>query len=79
MLGAYVCAGLIALMRLHGVGPINTVVVIVTLFGVFAIVGLIGVSIERIAYKPLRNATRLAPLTAGALGLSLATPGGGAG
>ena len=70
MLGAYVCAGLIALI-VHGVGPINTVVVIVTLFGVFAIVGLIGVSIERIAYKPLRNATRLAPLLS-ALGLSLA-------
>jgi branched-chain amino acid transport system permease protein len=70
MLGAYVCAGLIALI-VHDVGPINTVALIVTLFGVFAIVGLLGVSIERVAYKPLRNATRLAPLLS-ALGLSLA-------
>jgi branched-chain amino acid transport system permease protein len=74
MLGAYVCFVLLAIL-VGDVGAIGAVAITIAFFAVFAIVGLIGVAIERIAYKPLRQATRLAPMLS-ALGLSLAFQSG---
>jgi len=69
MLGAYLCYGLLA-VALGDVGAAPTLAITVAFFAVFAAVGMIGVTIERVAYKPLRSATRLAPMLS-ALGLSL--------
>ena len=70
MLGAYVCFALLAVL-VGDVGAAGALAITVAFFAVFAIVGSIGVTIERVAYKPLRAATRLAPMLS-ALGLSLA-------
>lgn len=69
MLGAYFCYGLLAI-ALGDVGSAGALAITVAFFAVFALVGLMGVTIERVAYKPLRSATRLAPMLS-ALGLSL--------
>jgi branched-chain amino acid transport system permease protein len=69
MLGAYLFFGLLAI-TLGGIGSAGALALTVGFFAVFALVGLIGVGIERVAYKPLRSATRLAPMLS-ALGLSL--------
>jgi branched-chain amino acid transport system permease protein len=70
MLGAYVCFVLLAVL-VGGVGAVGALAITLAFFGVFAIVGGIGVAIERVAYKPLRDASRLSPMLS-ALGLSLA-------
>ncbi len=69
MLGAYFCYGLLA-FGFGGIGSVGALALTVAFFAVFALVGFTGVAIERIAYKPLRQATRLAPMLS-ALGLSL--------
>jgi branched-chain amino acid transport system permease protein len=69
MLGAYLCYGLLA-VGIGGIGPAPALGITIAFFAVFALVGSIGVTIERVAYKPLRAATRLAPMLS-ALGLSL--------
>ncbi len=69
MLGAYLCYGLLAVV-LGGIGSAGAFAITVAFFAIFALVGIIGVTIERVAYKPLRSATRLAPMLS-ALGLSL--------
>lgn len=69
MLGAYLCYGLLA-VGMEGIGPVPALGITIAFFSVFALVGSLGVTIERIAYKPLRSATRLAPMLS-ALGLSL--------
>ena len=49
--------------NLHqGQGPVIVPILIVTLFMVMISCGLINALIERVAYRPLRNAPRLAPL-----------------
>jgi branched-chain amino acid transport system permease protein len=74
MLGAYaalVAAGV--LLPALGV-PAAFIIVGIILFS-FLIVGVIGVVTERVAYKPLRGASRLAPMLS-ALGLSLVLQAG---
>lgn len=70
MLGAYVAFYLLA----WTVGPIGGTIGVIGLtvlyFGTFAIVGSVGVGIERVAYKPLRDSTRLAPMLS-ALGMDI--------
>src|SRR5260370_23617062 len=70
MLGAYVALGGFALLA-PGAGPVWALATAVISFAVFVIVGAVGVSIERVAYKPLRHSNRLAPMLS-SLGLSLA-------
>lgn len=74
MLGAYVAlisAGVV--LPVAGFSP-AMVVVGVILFS-FVLVGIIGVVTERVAYKPLRNSSKLAPMLS-ALGLSLVLQAG---
>lgn len=70
MLGAYVSLGLLILAG-HGSGGAGPMLVAVVMLLVFLLVGGVGVTTERVAYKPLRAASRLAPMLS-ALGLSLA-------
>jgi branched-chain amino acid transport system permease protein len=72
MVGAFM--GLTLLTALGFSGPIgDPILFVVVLLASFAIVmpllGLVGVGIERFAYRPLRNAPRLAPLIT-AIGVS---------
>ena len=69
MVSAYLCAIGLALLAYFGIHSFPLLI-----FGtlVFAIIvtGVYGWAIERIAYRPLRNSTRLAPLIS-AIGMSL--------
>ncbi|HXV27447.1 MAG TPA: branched-chain amino acid ABC transporter permease [bacterium] len=71
MVGAYM--GLLAYTLLHAVPPLAAGGAFVLLPPVFlfsiAMTALLGMGIERFAYRPLRNAPRLAPLTT-AIGVS---------
>ncbi len=69
MLGAYVALVIAALM-VSSFTAFPVLMVCVILLAAFMVVGLIGVVSERIAYKPLRNSSKLAPMLS-ALGLSL--------
>jgi branched-chain amino acid transport system permease protein len=69
MLGAYVAFLLLSILigAVGGAGAIAlTAAFVIAIF----LVGVIGVGIERVAYKPLRNSTRLAPMLS-SLGVSL--------
>ena len=69
MISAYLTAICLAFVTWLGITwiPLS---LLLTLLGAMAITALYGFSIERIAYKPLRNSTRLAPLIS-AIGMSL--------
>ncbi|WP_320127771.1 branched-chain amino acid ABC transporter permease [uncultured Sphaerochaeta sp.] len=70
MVGAYI--GLFVFDGLRGSAPIGTWTVIaffIAMLVSMASCGLLGMAIERIAYRPLRKATRLAPLLS-AIGVS---------
>jgi branched-chain amino acid transport system permease protein len=71
MVGGFLAAGVAGLFVHNGVAAIPAAL-IVALMVVAAMggSGLLGVGIERIAYRPLRNANRLAPLIT-AIGVSL--------
>lgn len=69
MISAYLTAIFIALLALMGITFIP-LALIITLVITIVITGLYGWCIERIAYKPLRGASRLAPLIS-AIGMSL--------
>jgi len=71
MVGGFLAAGVAGLFVTNGVAAIPAALV-VTLMVAAAMggSGLLGVGIERIAYRPLRNANRLAPLIT-AIGVSL--------
>jgi len=71
MVGGFLAAGVAGLFVTTGVAAIPAVLV-VTMMVAAAMggSGLLGVGIERIAYRPLRNANRLAPLIT-AIGVSL--------
>lgn len=69
MLGSYLAFLVLALL-VPSLGVGGAAVLIVAFFGAISIVGFIGVGIERVAYKPLRNSTRLAPMLS-SLGVSL--------
>lgn len=71
MVGAFLAAGVAALLVHNQVAavPAGLVVVLMILVAMGG-AGLLGVGIERAAYRPLRNANRLAPLIT-AIGVSL--------
>lgn len=69
MLGAY--AAFLALTLVVGdIGAVGAIALTLVFFGAIVAVGFVGVGIERLAYKPLRNSTRLAPMLS-SLGVSL--------
>ncbi len=70
-LGTFFSLMILTLLGVTGVvtGPMLIVIVIVTILGAMVLCGLTGVIIERVAYRRLRNAPRLAPLIT-AIGMS---------
>ena len=70
-LGTFFSLLILALLGVTGVvtGPMLIVVVAVTILGAMLLCGLTGVIIERLAYRRLRNAPKLAPLIT-AIGMS---------
>ncbi|MBV2134595.1 branched-chain amino acid ABC transporter permease LivH [Pseudomonas sp. MAP12] len=69
MISAYLSAIALALLSFFGLESFPLLIFITLLFTV-CVTGLYGWVIERIAYRPLRNSTRLAPLIS-AIGISL--------
>ncbi len=69
MISAYLTAILLSLIFSLGITSLP-VVLLLTLFFAMAITGTYGWAIERVAYRPLRGSTRLAPLIS-AIGMSL--------
>lgn len=69
MISAYLAAIFIALFTLTGITSIPIILVLTLMCAIF-ITGLYGWCIERVAYKPLRGSSRLAPLIS-AIGMSL--------
>src|SRR5690606_32029440 len=69
MISAYLTAIFLAVLAYFGLESVFFSSLI-TFFGVIAITGLYGYTVERLAYKPLRGSTRLAPLIS-AIGMSL--------
>ena len=69
MISAYLAAISLALLSYFGLESFPLLILGTLLFTVF-VTGVYGWVIERIAYKPLRNSTRLAPLIS-AIGISL--------
>jgi branched-chain amino acid transport system permease protein len=70
MVGAYVSFFLMALLIGPLSGPLPILIVTLVFFATFALVGLLGVAIERGAYRPLRRSSRLAPMLS-ALGMAI--------
>jgi branched-chain amino acid transport system permease protein len=70
MVGAYISFFLMALLIGPLSGPLPILIVTVIFFATFALVGLLGVAIERAAYRPLRRSSRLAPMLS-ALGMAI--------
>ena len=70
-LGTFFSLAILGLLGVTGVvtGPTLVVVVLVTIAGAMLLCGIVGVLIERLAYRRLRNAPRLAPLIT-AIGMS---------
>jgi branched-chain amino acid transport system permease protein len=70
-LGTFFSLAILTLLGVTGIvtGPMLIVVVVVTMLGAMLLCGLTGVIIERLAYRRLRNAPRLAPLIT-AIGMS---------
>jgi len=75
MLGSFTAISFVALFGVNDKNPalsdpINVILVLLlTFFVTMVLMGLLGVVIERFAYRPLRNAPRLAPLIS-AIGVS---------
>lgn len=57
IISAYLCAIGLVLLSFFGVSSFSLLI-----FGTLVVTGVYGWVIERIAYRPLRNSTRLAPL-----------------
>jgi len=70
MLGAYVSFFAIALLVGPVSGPLAVVALVVVFFVTFSLVASLGVVMERVAYRPLRQSSRLAPMLS-ALGISI--------
>src|SRR6266571_6843886 len=74
MIGTFVCVTIFAAFGIttssSPTGFALVGVLLVTLLGAMAVCAVLGVVIERFAYRPLRNAPRLAPLIS-AIGVSL--------
>ena len=69
MVSAYITAIVLALLSFFGIHSFP-VVILFTLVLTIIITGVYGWTIERVAYRPLRNSTRLAPLIS-AIGMLL--------
>jgi branched-chain amino acid transport system permease protein len=69
MISAYLFAIFLALASIFGVSSLP-VALLLTLVFTIIITGLYGFAVERLAYRPLRGSTRLAPLIS-AIGMSL--------
>ncbi len=75
MIGAFAGFTLLAAIGTH-LGQVNPALLILLVFLVpMAVVGVLAVAIERLAYRPLRRAPRLSPLIT-AIGVSLALENG---
>src|SRR5947208_2455356 len=75
MIGTFVCVSIFAAFGIttSSTAPTGFALVgvlLITLLGAMAVCAVLGVVIERVAYRPLRNAPRLAPLIS-AIGVSL--------
>ncbi|HEX3499467.1 MAG TPA: branched-chain amino acid ABC transporter permease [Stellaceae bacterium] len=70
MLGAHISYFLLAVAAANAGGAALTLVLLLVFAATFVVVGLIGVGIEAAAYRPLRGASRLAPMLS-ALGVSI--------
>src|SRR5205085_11832094 len=74
MIGTFVSISILGLLGItsssHPTGFALVSVLVVTCLGSMLICAVLGVVIERVAYRPLRNAPRLAPLIS-AIGVSL--------
>jgi branched-chain amino acid transport system permease protein len=70
MLGAYAAYFLLAILVGPVGGPLPALIVTVVFFATFALIGTLGVAIERTAYRPLRRSSRLAPMLS-ALGMAI--------
>ncbi len=75
MIGTFVCVSILAAFGIttSSTAPTGFALVgvlLITLLGAIAVCAVLGVVIERVAYRPLRNAPRLAPLIS-AIGVSL--------
>ena len=76
-LGSFVALPIFGLMGIdegQGFGARIILAILFTYLAVMIIIGAVNVSIERIAYRPLRNAPRLAPLIT-AIGMSFVVEG----
>jgi branched-chain amino acid transport system permease protein len=76
-LGAFIAVPILAFFGITDTVPFTPVVLailVVTVIVVMVLNGLINITIERIAYRPLRNAPRLAPLIT-AIGMSFIIEG----
>ncbi|MGB9096558.1 ABC transporter permease subunit [Erwinia sp.] len=69
MISAYLCAIGLALLSYFGIQSFP-LLIFGTLVFTIVVTGVYGWAIERVAYRPLRNSTRLAPLIS-AIGMSL--------
>ena len=69
MIGSFIAVISFAVLGASGVTSVGLMVMIVLLVSM-SITGLYGWSIERVAYRPLRNAPRLAPMIS-AIGMSI--------
>ncbi|MDH4248612.1 MAG: branched-chain amino acid ABC transporter permease LivH, partial [Deltaproteobacteria bacterium] len=69
MISSYLFAIFLALMMMYGADSL-ALALLVTLVLTVVITGLYGYSVERLAYRPLRGSTRLAPLIS-AIGMSI--------
>ena len=70
MLGAHIAYFLLAVAAAYAGGAALTLVLLLVFAATFIVVGLLGVGIEAAAYRPLRHASRLAPMLS-ALGVAI--------
>jgi branched-chain amino acid transport system permease protein len=70
MLGAHIAYFLLAAVAAYTGGTAFTLVLLLVFVATFVVVGLLGVGIEAAAYRPLRHASRLAPMLS-ALGVAI--------
>jgi branched-chain amino acid transport system permease protein len=75
-LGAYVAAALLSLFAVNenSFTAVNLIALLIVFPVVMLLMGVVNITIERIAYRPLRNAPRLAPLIT-AIGMSFVLEG----
>ena len=76
-MGAYVGSAILGFFAINESGPfrlVNLIALLLVFPAVMVIMGAINITIERIAYRPLRNAPRLAPLIT-AIGMSFILEG----